>query len=51
MGRQVRIFGPISRFPRSHLYSMTEPTSKLVANIVEFGGRSGLPQILGPIKR
>lgn len=46
-GKQVRILGPTSKWPGLHLYSITEPISKLRAIIVEFAGCSGLPQVAG----
>lgn len=49
-GKQVRIFGPTSKWPGLHLYSITEPISKFRAIIVEFAGCSGLPQVEGSVK-
>lgn len=44
VGRQARDFGPISRLPGAHWYSITVPLSIFFVISVELVGFSGLPQ-------
>lgn len=46
-GKHVLMFGPTSKCPALHLYSITVPISKFLATIEELAGLSGFPHVAG----